>query len=169
MIELKLDTAAVEKLFPEGTELRVNLQQAVVNNIANRALNRKISHDIDNAIRKHVQEECGMFDLTTLVAKDLEKYIEKSGWKEFKVNDNANTNVRNAVEKKVHEVSDEVFNRLINKAIDDATERAKESIDRKIAYALSNLEGMIAKRLNEKFSAIVDAAIAAKLGMEIKK
>lgn len=169
MIELKLDTAAVEKLFPEGTELRVNLQQAVVNNIAKRALERQVSHDIDNAIRRHVQQECGMFDLTNLVSKELEKHLEKSGWRDFKVSDNANHIVRNAVEQKVHQVSDEVFNRVINKALEEATERAKESIDRKIAYALNNLDDIIAKHLNAKFSAIVDAAIAAKLGMEVKK
>lgn len=170
MVELKLDTAAVEKLFPEGTELRVNLQQAVVNNIAKRALERQVSHDIDNAIRRHVQQECGMYDLSGLVRTELEKNIQSNGWnKPDTVEDYAADKIRGQVTRHVENIADTEFNKLINEILDKATERMKTSIDRKIAQALLDIDKHVSARLNNNFAAIIDAAIAAKLGMEIKK
>lgn len=170
MVELKLDTAAVEKLFPEGTELRVNLQQAVVNNIAKRALERQVSHDIDNAIRRHVQQECGMYDLSGLVRTELEKNIQNNGWnKPDTVKDHAADKIRGQVTRHVENLATTEFNKLIDDILDKATERMKASIDRKIAQALLDVDKHVSARLNQNFGAIVDAAIAAKLGMEVKK
>lgn len=170
MVELKLDTAAVEKLFPEGTELRVNLQQAVVNNIAKRALERQVSHDIDNAIRRHVQQECGMYDLSEMVKKELEKNIQINGWNQpDTVTDNAANKIRGQVTRHVENLATTEFNKLIDDILDKATERMKASIDRKIAQALLDVDKHVSARLNQSFAAVVDAAIAAKLGMEVKK
>ncbi|AFC21192.1 hypothetical protein GAP31_014 [Cronobacter phage vB_CsaM_GAP31] len=170
MVELKLDTAAVEKLFPEGTELRVNLQQAVVNNIAKRALERQVSHDIDNAIRRHVQQECGMYDLSGMVRTELEKNIQNNGWnKPDTVKDYAADKIRGQVTRHVENLASTEFDKLVNGIIDKATERMKESIDRKIAQALLDVDKHVSARLNQNFAGIVDAAIAAKLGMEVKK
>lgn len=170
MIGLKLDTAAVEKLFPEGTELRVDLQQAVVNNIAKRALERQVSHSIDNAIRQHVQHECGMYDLSDMVKTELEKNIQNNGWNQpDTVKDYAANKIRAAVTRHVENLATTEFNKLIDDVLDKATERVKASIDRKIAAALLDIDKHVADRLNQGFTAVVDAAIAAKLGMEVKK
>lgn len=169
MVELKLDTAAVEKLFPEGTELRVNLQQAVVNNIAKRILDRDISVRLETLIRTHVTHECGMMDLNTLVKNALDAHLEKSGWHDHRLKDSTTSQIRELVKKKVQQLADSEMQKIINDTLSRSTNTMKDTLDRHIDNALQDVEKHIAARLNQKFAAVVDAAIAAKLGMEVKK
>lgn len=169
MIELKLDTAAVEKLFPEGTELRVNLQQSVVNNIAKRILDRDISVRLETLIRTHVTHECGMMDLNSLVKNALDTHLEKTGWHDFRLKDSTTGQIRELVKKKVEQLADSEMQKIINDTLSRSTNTMKNTLDRHIDNALQDVEKHISARLNQKFAAVVDAAIAAKLGMEVKK
>ena len=66
-VELKLDTAAVVSLFPEGSEVRLKLQQAVINEVVKNLIDRRIKElqaeintriqSIENEARKAFTDE----------------------------------------------------------------------------------------------------------------
>ena len=51
-VQLKLDTGAVNALFPEGTQARVDLQQCVMMNIARANLSKAMRDDFAEKKRR---------------------------------------------------------------------------------------------------------------------
>ena len=52
-IQLKLDAPAIAALFPEGSEIRLELQQAVINETVRKVVDRELS-----ATRRYIGECC---------------------------------------------------------------------------------------------------------------
>lgn len=74
-IEFKLDTHAVETLFPEGTEARVKLQQAVIEEFTRRHIKSMINGVVDDPYLTRVVEEAKTKLLSDYFIADKE-----SGW-----------------------------------------------------------------------------------------
>lgn len=53
--EIKIDSNALERLFPEGTEARVKLQQAVIQNFATRVIKDQSQASLARLIRKEIE------------------------------------------------------------------------------------------------------------------
>jgi hypothetical protein len=64
-IQLKLDAAAMAALFPEGSEVRLELQQAVINETVRKLVDRELSNT-----RHYIGEQC---------AKATKDALEKEG------------------------------------------------------------------------------------------
>lgn len=52
-IQLKLDAPAMAALFPEGSDIRLELQQAVINETVRNIVDRNLSNT-----RRHISEQC---------------------------------------------------------------------------------------------------------------
>lgn len=52
-IQIKLDASAVASLFPEDSEARPELQQAVINETVRKIVDRELS-----ATRQHIADQC---------------------------------------------------------------------------------------------------------------
>lgn len=52
-IQLKLDAAAVASLFPEGSTIRLELQQAVINETVRKIVDRELTKT-----RAHIENQC---------------------------------------------------------------------------------------------------------------
>lgn len=67
-IQLKLDSAAMAALFPEGSEIRLELQQAVINETVRKLVDRELSGTrayIDTQCKKIVSEALAKEGLTS--------------------------------------------------------------------------------------------------------
>ena len=170
MVELKLDTAAVNALFPDGTQARVDLQQAVINNIVTGILSKRIDEVLVKQIHTAVLDMGLETSLRQLVQSELNSYLEKRSWNSRNdVLTNVNkTAVKAAVEQEVKNLSASVFDDIVKECTDKAKETFSEGMKRKIDYALSNSESHFSARLNEKFKEILDQALAQRLGLAVK-
>lgn len=170
MVELKLDTAAVNALFPEGTQARVNLQQAVINNITSSILDKRANKDVQEQIRIAAEEHGMKSSLPVLVQTELRKYLTERGWNNTSVRlqNTRAQEVRSLVEAEVRGITHTLFEDIIKQCADDAKQRFKDGIERKIAYALANSEAHFAARLNDGFKEILDKALADRLGLAVK-
>lgn len=111
-IRLQLDTKAVESLFPEGSEARVDLQQAIVQNMANRLLNESSTE----MIRKIVKEE----ELS--LHQTLEEQVEKA--------------IANKREEYIESITTQQLERKIDSVLNTA--KAKQEELRELAEKLNN-------------------------------
>ncbi len=80
MIDLKLDTNAVMKLF-DTEEARVNLQQAVINNV----VKELVLKNSKNKVRETIQKEISLVgarlpDVQPMVKEQLKYFFESKGW-----------------------------------------------------------------------------------------
>lgn len=165
MVEIKLDTAAVESLFPEGEQARVDLQQAVINNIVKRIIERTVSKSARDEITTTVKVECGMTNYSDLVKKELMTYLTSNGWGTFTTSEVTTQKIREAVKSKVKDIADDYITTVIKDTLDKAMENIYKSVDYRVGVALSQVEDVIAKRLNSSFNAILDKAIVERLGI----
>lgn len=170
MVQLKLDTAAVNALFPEGTQARVDLQQAVINNIVTGILSKRIDEVLVKQIHTAVLDMGLETSLRQLVQTELNSYLEKRSWNSRGdvLNNVSKANVKAAVEQEVKNLSSSVFEDIIKECTDKAKETFSDGMKRKIDYALENSQAHFAARLNDKFKDVLDAALASRLGLAVK-
>lgn len=82
-MKLQLDTDALEALFPEGTEARLDLQQAVLQNIVNRNFIKMNQAEVDGAIHKAVRD-FKLPDMSNMINERLRGYVERAtSWRQF--------------------------------------------------------------------------------------
>lgn len=168
-VELKLDTAAVNALFPEGTEARVALQQAVINNITSNILDKRINEDIREQVRNAAAAMGVNDNLQTKVQTEMRRYLVEKGWNtRGKIQTSRLEEVKAIINQEVQDTTYQIFEDLIKKCTEEAKTKFADGMERKINYALSNAESHFSSRLNEKFKGILDLALAQRLGLEVK-
>lgn len=171
MVELKLDTAAVNALFPEGTEARIGLQQAVINNIVTNILEKRIDAEVIKQIDAAVASVGMSSSIQSLVQTELNGYLQKRGWnqREGDLTEVSKAAVKKAVEQEVKNLSYLAFDEVIKECTDRAKTDFADGMKRKIDYALQNSESHFAARLNERFKEVLDAALTQRLGLGATK
>lgn len=169
MVELKLDTAAVNALFPEGTQARVDLQQAVINNITKNLLSKHIDQDIKDKVVEAAKELGLQYNFQELVQKELGTYLDRRGWAStYPIQESRKAELAKSIRQQVSTVASSEFNALSKQITDEAVENFNNGVGRKISYALENVQGLAAARLNKEWNTILDNAIADRLGLQVK-
>ncbi|QGZ16369.1 hypothetical protein Hena1_02190 [Erwinia phage Hena1] len=169
MVELKLDTAAVNALFPEGTQARVNLQQAVINNITSNILDKRINQDVLRQIEETAKEYTLDQSLTARVQKELDAYLTKRGWNSpAGLTSVRKSEVQSIVNAEVKGLCYAMFEELVKECTENAKKEFGDGMTRKIRYALENAQAHFAARLNDGFKEILDKAIVQRMGLEVK-
>jgi len=148
MIELKLDTQSINTLFPEGSQARVNLQRAVIQNFADRIIKGKGGLEViaylDRNLKPIVEDETRNFmcqymtqhswTRTNSINADFAKLLAK----EFK------SQVNDIVEQAKQDAASLIKNQLasmlteIPKKIDSQVEQAVYQRGRKDAIEAIN-------------------------------
>jgi len=170
MVELKLDTMALNALFPEGTEARVALQQAVINNITTNILDKRINKDITQQIQLAAEAFGVNTSMQEQIQTQLKTYLTARSWnKPVKIQDSRSSEVKSLVESEVRTYTHELFENIIKTCTEEAKKQFEVGMERKIKYALSQAESHFASRLNENFKGVLDAALAQRLGLQVKE
>lgn len=138
-IELKLDTAALSALFPEGSEARVNLQQACTENFARRHF-RGLGED--------VLRRLDVFRAEALAEIESKYTTQKNGWGPQVLSDSLREKMAAEVEKSVNQCFSDQVNACVAKAIDEFDLESK--IRRLLDSQIENFANRAAQRLVEE-------------------
>lgn len=161
MISIKLDTNTVRDLFPEGSEARVQLQQAVIDNV----VKEMVLKDTENNIRKTVQTEIhsatrNVPSVVEEIKKQLEQFYEKAGWS----GDIRGTQAFSAAMREEAERHASIaISNMVREAIQDGMTKSEARIKDHMAYASIKMQDIVVKAVNKDFEAIINKAIAEKL------
>jgi hypothetical protein len=127
-IQLKLDAAAMAALFPEGSEIRLELQQAVINETVRKIVDRELS-----VTRNHIESQCKLIVEQALAAEGLTSKV----WKGVKLSDET--------EKRLKEQATAAATTAVSKAVYEAMAPLVADLDARIKrYA----EGEMQVRMN---------------------
>lgn len=159
MIDLKLDTNAVMKLFSDE-ESRVKLQQAVINNV----VQELVLKNSKNKVQKTIEAEISLVgarlpDVSPMIKEQLNKFFEKKGWNEVK----GTFELERIMKEEANRIA---YSQVIG-AVSDQVESAMKDLESRIENALkmseTRMEQLIVDRLNKKFSEVLDRAIAERV------
>ena len=159
MIDLKLDTNAVMKLFSDE-ESRVKLQQAVINNV----VQELVLKNSKNKVQKTIEAEISLVgarlpDVAPMVKEQLNKFFEKKGWNDVKGTFE--------LERIMKEEANRIAYSQVMGAVSDQVESAMKDLEGRIENALkmseTRMEQLIVDRLNKKFTEVLDRAITERV------
>lgn len=175
MIQLKLDTQALNNLFPEGTQARMDLQAAVIKNVVDSVIGKKVSEEIENMVIKHVNLMMpANHEIEKIVHKEFADYIQKRyAYSDvFDINSGGIRKIKELITTNVKQQCADLLDSIKLDAIDSATAKLKADEEAFIARVTTNLEVTvrkeIVKRVNNEFPQIIDEAIKARLFPEAK-
>lgn len=165
MTTITLDTNALNALFPEGTQSRVDLRQAVIQNFVDRnfirlgdeALKAMVKAEIINRTRDlpSVKDE---------VEKQVQALFVQKGWNDTDTDPVFRNSLRQIVETKAREDIDAMVNKAVENGIKSIDIRTQQSVDRSIKIAEEKFMEMVSRRLVTAWTKVVDGAIKIKLG-----
>lgn len=161
MIELKLDTAALNSLFPEGSEARVQLRQAVVQNFVNRNFIKGLDSKIADQVRESLLE-IKLPNIQQMVNNKLDASLTGYGWGR-ELSANASTQLREHADKMLKQKYKEVIDEMVRDSLAGLEQTIDERV--KMHYSNINIESGIVKCINKNFSELVTIAIKEKLGV----
>lgn len=120
-IQLKLDAAAVTVLFPEGSPVRLELQQAVINEITRKIVDRELAKT-----RQYIDSECRRIAEAALRAEGLTSKM----WSGVKIAD--------STEKLLKESATNAANAAVNSSLAAAMAPLLLDMDTRIQRALDD-------------------------------
>ncbi|BEH83644.1 hypothetical protein BL02_254 [Klebsiella phage BL02] len=170
MIQLKLDTNAVLSLFPEGSTARVDLQSAIIKNVVNSVVGKRVSEEIN----KRIQEQLAVLmpnssEITQIIKSEFSDYVEKRyGYSNvFDVNYGNVRELSGKIKESVKQQCQTILKDIEKEAIAHATENIIADEAAFIARVSNNLEVTVRKavmqRVNTQFPDIIDEAIRERL------
>lgn len=126
-VEIKLDTNAMNALFPEGTEARVNLQKAVIANFAK--TNLKPSQVVQKEVMAEIDKEAKK--ITEEVLRELQVKGPIRGWTDtWILKPEFEANIRKVIKEKIDQMihsavcaAEENVARIVKSRIDDEVVR----------------------------------------------
>lgn len=159
MINLKLDTNAVMKLFSDE-ESRVELQQAVINNVVQELVLKNSKNKVQETIQKEISlVGARLPDVTPMVKEQLNKFFVSKGWNKVEGTFE--------LERIMKEEANRVAYSQVMGAVSDQVEAAIKDLEGRIENALkmseTRMEQLIVDRLNKKFTEVLDRAIAERV------
>lgn len=169
MIQLKLDTQAVNSLFPEGSQARIDLQAAIIKNVVDSVIGKKVSPEIDNRISAEVNKQMGHMDIGQLVRDHFKRYAENR-WGHRTIIDANPSGVRELaakVKETLKTECDSIIQEIVQDIQKEAIKNLKDNesffIQRVTQNLESNVRQSIVKQVNSDFPQLVDEAIKARL------
>lgn len=175
MIQLKLDTQALNNLFPEGTQARMDLQAAVIKNVVDSVIGKRVTEEIENMVIKHVNLMMpANHEIEKIVHKEFADYIQKRyAYSDvFDINSGGIRQIKELITKNVKQQCADLLDSIKLEAINSATTNLKADEEAFMARVTKNLEATvrqeIVKRVNSEFPQIIDEAIKARLFPEAK-
>lgn len=175
MIQLKLDTQAMNTLFPEGTQARVDLQSSVLKNVVNSVICKRVGEEVENMVIKHVNAMMpANHEIEKIVHKEFAAYIQKryTYSNVFESNSGGIRQIKEVIENGVKSQCANLLDSIKTEAINSATNNLKADEEAFMARVTKNLEVTvrqeIVKRVNAEFPKIIDEAIKARLFPEAK-
>lgn len=165
MTTITLDTNALNALFPEGSQSRVDLRQAVIQNFVDRnfirvgdeVLKKMVKDEIINRTRElpSVKDE---------VEKQIKALFVQKGWNNSDTAPEFRDSLRKIVEAKAREDVDAMVNKAVEDGIKSIELRTQQNVDRSIKIAEEKFMEMVSRRLVTAWTKVVDGAIKMKLG-----
>lgn len=167
-MEIKLDTNAVRSLFPEGSEARVKLQQAVINNIVNEMIKVKTNEKLKEHINESVKEHVKSLDLPNISAmcnEAIKDVLERVGFG-FRFNNKGAVLVREAIdgltketliEAGLYSVIEDILKQQ-NALLYDR-KRIKEITENQLEYRKSFFDATVIRYINENVDKLVKKAL----------
>lgn len=165
MTTITLDTNALNALFPEGSQSRVDLRQAVIQNFVDRNFIRVG----DEVLKKMVKDEILIRTRELPSVKDeVERQINalfiQKGWNSTDTDPMFRDSLRKIVESKAREDIDLMVNKAVESGIKSIETRTQQTIDRSVKVAEEKFIEMVSRRLVTGWTKVVDGAIKMKLG-----
>lgn len=158
---LKLNTQTLNALFPEGTEARVQLQQAVVAEFAKKTARNSLDDAATtylNALSKQVANKDA---LEGLVKSLFER--ESHPWNRGKLRVKEGGDLATAISDAIKEGLDSKFRELIKQTVAEQIDDWKSKIGPSVEYAVrTNVEHITKAMIKEK----VDAALTG-IGLSV--
>ena len=117
-IDIKLDASAMMALFPEGSKVRLELQQTVMNEIVRKIVDRNVANltsTINEVVKLEFQARLATEGIKTLGQK---------------------LTLSDPARKLIHDEAQVVYREEVNKAINVIAEPEIEAIRKKLAVAL---------------------------------
>jgi len=142
-IELKLDTNALSSLIEKDESFRLNIQQSVLENIANRYV-KGVGTDVRSAVQKAAEEEFG---------GQFGSYITANWTKTFKLKDHLKEDIKSAVRQESRSELDAYIRSVYLEQI----ERAKKEIETQVRAEVYRLTR---EAITKEVKSRVDAAVS---------
>lgn len=169
MLSLKFDTDSLRKLFPEGSQACLDLQAAVIKNVVDHAISKKLGDEINAEIHRQVNAAMGSLNIAKLVKVQFEDIIEKRWGSNnvFESNIEGVRKLKEVIEKAVEKESKDVIKDVLDRATEKAVENLSTNQEQYVQDTITRIEGRAEKvirgTLNTRYPAIIDAAIQARL------
>lgn len=145
-IQLKLDTAAVESLFPEGSEARLTLQQAVIQNIVDRMPSSSGMEDFvyQQLIKKQFVDVLMNNTESFAFKQKLEKVTKKV--------------IDDLFDQQIYQVTQTLYNQLRNEKFEQLQQKLDEKLERFFSQHEQNILANAKSVITHRMSAIVQEA-----------
>lgn len=169
MIQLKLDTQAVNSLFPEGSQARLDLQAAIIKNVVDSAIGKKVSPEISGRISEEVEKQMGCMDIGQLVREHFKKYAENRWGYRTLIDANPGgvrelaAKVKETLKTECDSIIQEIMNDIQKEAVKNLKNDESDFIQRVTKNLEATVRQSIVKQVNSDFPQIVDEAIKARL------
>ncbi|QBX32629.1 hypothetical protein Asfd1_3 [Aeromonas phage Asfd_1] len=163
-MKIQLDTKALEALFPEGSEARVELQNAVIANFAKKMQEKHLEDVTRQQIHKAVRDAGVSMDSYSIVRNMVNKTITNNGWDAANAQLKSNSSLAQAVHNyarqqdlKLMQSMDTWANEMVGKELGKREEAGKHFVERYVQEA----ERQIEKAKQQAFSEIESRIVAA--------
>lgn len=163
-MKFQLDTAAMNALFPEGSEARVELQKAVIANFARKMHDKHVDEEVRSIVREVVQERGSDYVVAKAIRAELDKHVKQdrnSWW-----NPTYSIGEESKIRKTIKDFAGEQAHRIMMEACNDSKELVNEHAEaakgRLIDFAANVMvkaENDLQRRLEQKVSAKLDELI----------
>lgn len=170
MIDLKLDTNAVMKLF-DTDAARVNLQQAVINNVVKELVLKNSKNKVQETIQKEISlVGARLPDVSEPVREEMAKFFKKKGWDDVEGTIELDNRMRIAASR----LANERVVAAVQEHIDGVMEQLKTKVDYMLKINEAAMADIVERQLNKVFTCALNAAIANRLeaagfGVVVKK
>ena len=155
---LKLNTPVLNVLFPEGTEARVQLQQAVLAEVSRTFVKNSLSADVQAYLRTLSNEVSQEIDVKSVV----QKYFETSAAWNSTTKLKPGTGLVKAIATAAENALSDQFYQTLNDRIEAQVKEYTDRLDSRVEYAVKQrIDRLTTDAINARVNAAVDAARAA--------
>lgn len=167
-MKVQLDTKAMNALFPEGSEARIQLQNAVIANFANGIKDKYIEHEVQKIVRETVNFIGTEAQISRLIRERIQEEFKSvnMGWYNtvYKVEE------RGKIDKAIVQHADSTAYEIRSKLIEDGKKVVNESLEKcgsrlneHIGTVVSKAEADLQRRIEQRVSAKMDEIIRLEL------
>lgn len=155
---LKLNMNVLSALFPEGTEARVELQQAVLAEVSRTYVKQALSADVQNYLRTLTQEVKQSTDVKGVVAKYFETSAAWNSVTKLKPGTDLTKAITTAAE---NALSDQFYQQL-NDRVEALVKEYTDRLDSRVEHAVKQrIDRLTTDAIQKRVDAAVNAARAA--------